>query len=105
MATPMPSMPSFEQLHNAVGQDWHLRDLALNVEPARIVSVQAVPPMSAQHTAYRLVLELPANRRGEQGAYLLEAPDGQVWPLFFSPAASSATGQARLQASFHYLAL
>lgn len=100
----MTSMPAFEQLHNALGQCWHLHDLALNVEPAKIVSVQAVQSMSAQHTAYRLVLELPANRQGEQGTYSLVAPDGQVWSLFLSPAAPSATDQARLQASFHYLA-
>jgi hypothetical protein len=97
----MSCMPTYDQLHSALGQDWHVHDQALNVVPVKIVSVQAGQAMSAQHAAYHLVLELPTGMYGGQGTYSLVAPDGQVWPILFSPAAPSANGQARLQASFH----
>lgn len=94
-------MPTFDQLHSALGQSWHVHDHALHVEPVKIVSVQAGPAMNAQHAAYHLVLELPTGMCGDQGTYSLVAPDGQMWAIFLSPAAPSAHGQARLQASFH----
>ncbi len=94
-------MPTFDQLHSALGQEWHVHDDALHVEPVKIVAVQAGRAMSAQHVAYHLVLELPTGMVGGQGTYSLVAPGGPVWPILFSPAAPSANGQARLQASFH----
>lgn len=94
-------MPTYDELHSALGQEWHVHDQALNVEPVKIISVQAGSAIGAQHAAYHLLLELPASMVGGQGTYTLVAPDGQMWAIFLSPAAPSANGQARLQASFH----
>jgi hypothetical protein len=97
----MSSMPTYDQLLGGLGQDWHVHDHALHVEPVKIVSVQAGRAINEQHVAYHLVLELPTGIYGGQGTYSLVAASGQAWPILFSPAAPSATGQARLQASFH----
>ena len=97
----MSSMPTYDELHSALGQEWHVHDQALNVEPVKIISVQAGSAIGAQHAAYHLELQLPTNMVGGQGTYSLVAPGGQVWAIFLSPAAPSANGQARLQASFH----
>jgi hypothetical protein len=98
----MSSMPSFDHLHSALGQDWHIHDGALHVEPVKVIQVQASSAMSAQHEAFHLTVEMPVGTYGDQGIYSLVAPDGQAWSILMSPGAPSAAGQARLQASFSY---
>ena len=95
-------MPSFHNLHSALGQDWHLHDSAQHQQPVKIIEVQAASTMSAQHTAFHLTVQQPVGSYGEQGIYSLVAPDGQAWSILLSPAAPSASGQARLQASFSF---
>lgn len=95
-------MPAFHLLHSAVGQHWHVHDQALHVVPVKIESVQAGRAMGERHADFHLLLELPTGMYGEQGNYSLVAPSGQMWTIFLSPAAPSATGQGRLQASFNY---
>jgi hypothetical protein len=98
----MLTMPTFDELHSALGQNWHVHDQALNVVPVKIESVQAGRAMGEAYADFHLLLELPCGMYGGQGNYALVAPSGQTWTIFLSPAAPSATGQGCLQASFNY---
>lgn len=98
----MSTMPTYDQLHRALGQDWHIHDGGGQTVPVHILHVQAGHALSAQHSAFHLTLQLPMGAHAGQGTYKLVAPEGNAWPILMSPAAPSATGQACLQAAFHH---
>jgi hypothetical protein len=99
----MSKIPSFETMQAALGQSWMIQDTAQHQAPIIIHTVEQTRTMSEQHMAYHLQVELALNIHAEQGTYALLCPQGNSWSLLMTPAAPSSSGQARLQASVHYL--
>jgi hypothetical protein len=103
MEARMSFIPSFETMQGALGQSWMIQDAAEHQAPITIHTVHLARAMSEQHRAYHLEVELARNTQAVQGTYALLDPQGKTWSLLMTPAAPSPTGQARLQASVHYL--
>jgi hypothetical protein len=98
----MSSMPTFDHLRSAIGQDWRILDASSNLLPVKIVAVQLGRIMVDGLSDFSLLVELPMGNHASQGTYRLADSLGCAWTVFMSPAAPSGTGQARLQAAFNF---
>jgi len=98
----MTSMPSQAFLQSAIKTQFQIEGGSGQLVPTTLAEVREGIAMSARHTCYAAVFELPPEVTAAQGTYRVRDPHGTSWELFMTPIAPTQVGQHRLEAVFHY---
>lgn len=97
----MPSIPTHDELLDAIGQRFTFGFLDGHSVDAVLAHAPAGMPMNDSFVCYSATFELPAGVFLPQGIYRIGAPNGGAWDLLATPTHPTRDGRSTLTVVVH----